>query len=98
MGTKEPLHLIPKPPAYGAAIVVDTYTPHEVGQRTPEDELAVLRPYRFGADPRQQQARQVTVRQFVSASGHHVERKWPITPDVLFLVAVVGARQTAQRK
>ena len=62
----------------------------------PEDELAVLRPYRFGADPRQEQTRQVAVGQFVVDPGAHPERVRSVAADVLFLVAGVGARQAAQ--
>ena len=53
MRTKEPLHLVRDLPPHGAAIVVNTHTPLEVGQRTPEDEFEALGAYRFGADPRQ---------------------------------------------
>ena len=57
-----------------------------------------LRPYRFGAHPRQQQAREVAVGKFVSTSGNHVERERAVDALVFFLLAGVGARQTAQRE
>ena len=52
----------------------------------------------LGADPRQEQTRQVAVGQFLATSGHHVERVRPITPDVLRAVAWVRARQRTERE
>ena len=57
-----------------------------------------MRPYRFGAHPRQQQTRQGAVGEFVAATGHHVERVRAVHALELVPVFWVGARQRAKRK
>ena len=54
-------------------------------------------PYRFGAYPGQQQARQVAEGQLVVADRVHVEREWPVDALVLKAVAGVASRQGAER-
>ena len=79
-------------------MTIHTEFVHELIQRPPEDQLAVLRPHRFGADPRQQQTRQVAEGQFVESARRHHQGVRPVAPDVLFPVPWIGARQTAQRE
>ena len=99
--TKEPRHLItePRPLAvYAAAAILHAELSHELVQRPAEHQLARLRPYRFGAHPRQEQTRQVAVRQSRVDPGGHGERVRPVVTDVPNLRAGVTARQTAQRE
>ena len=64
----------------------------------PSTSSRVLRPYRFGADPRQEQTRQVAVGQLVVNPGGNGERVRPVASDVSKLRAGITARQTAQRE
>ena len=62
--TKESPHLILEScplPVQPPAAIVKPDLPHELVQRAAEHQLAALRPYRFGADPRQEQTRDITV-------------------------------------
>ena len=69
---------------------------HELVQRPAEYQLARLCPDRFGADPRQEQTREVTEGQLCPGADRHVERVWPIAPDVLKPGFWVRARQRAE--
>ena len=66
---KEPPHLIAKAGLGVAAAVVYAERPHELRKRVSQANLAALGPYRFGREPRHQQARQVAVRQLVIPGG-----------------------------
>ena len=70
-GAEQPLHLISEPCSIPAPAAVDSQGPHELRERTPQDELAASGPYRFGREPGQQQARQVAVGEFVVSTGNY---------------------------
>ena len=95
--TKQPLHLIAEPGVLSAAGAVNTERSHEVCQRFSQDQLAVLGPHRFGADPSEDQARQVSEGEFVATRHRYVEGKWPVGALVLKPVAGVAPGQRAQR-
>ena len=100
IGVKEPIHLVAEPrlnATASAAVVVDAERSHELGQRTTQNQLAALGPYRFGRDPSQQQTGQVAEGELVAATGDHVELVRPVDALVLFPVAGVAPGQRAQR-
>ena len=76
---------------------VNTERSHEVRQRFPQDQLAVLGSYRFGAEPGQDQTRQVAEGELVAARHRHVEGEWPVDAFVLKPVAGVAPGQRAER-
>ena len=93
MTLKQPLHLGPQADVYSAAVAVDSQGPHEVRERIPENELAVLGTDGFGRDPRQHQARQISEGQLLIRSCEHNQRERPVFADVLFAVAWIRSRQ-----
>ena len=95
---KEPRHLVAQPGVLVTAGAVDPEAPHEVRERIAEDQLARLRPRRFGADPRQQQTRDVAVRELVAEPGDHPQGVRPVDAHELQAVAGLAARQRAQRE
>ena len=71
--------------------------PHELGERTTQNQLAASSPNDFGTHPGQQQTRQVAVGELVATDRVHVERVRAVDALVLFAVAGIGAGQGAQR-
>ena len=49
--TKQPLHLIAETGMHSAAVAVNIQGPHELGERTTQDQLAASSPHGFGTDP-----------------------------------------------
>ena len=57
--TEQPLHLVAEAGMHSAAVAVNIQGPHELRERTTQDQLTALGAYRFGRDPREDQAREV---------------------------------------
>ena len=96
---KEPAYLIleARPLAVDAtASILHAEFSHELVQRPAEDQLAALRPYSFGANPGQEQARDVAVRQFRVAVDGNGERVRAVVPHVLPAVPGIRSRQRAE--
>ena len=49
--TEQPLHLVAEAGMHSAAVAVNIQGPHELGERTTQDQLAASSPHGFGTDP-----------------------------------------------